>query len=445
MPLLEFKLPDIGEGVHEAEIVQWHVRAGDRVGEDDPMVDVMTDKASVTIGAPKAGTIRELRFDVGATAQVGQVLVVLEVEGEARAISHDGSAATDGEGDAPPAEGRAATAVGDIQARLPGTEAYPAERTTGRVQAAPPEGYFEPKPLATPATRKLARDLSVDLRRVPPTRPDRRITKDDVRAFAGQGQAPASPAPGSESTPTSPAPPADAGPPEERRPLVGLRRRIAQRMQQVSRTAAMFTFVEECQVDRLLALRDRLAPQAEARGVRLTPLPFIVRAVVEALKHHPMLNSRIDEEAGELVLHRAYHIGVATATDAGLLVPVLRHADHRSILDLAREVQRLAEGARRGTLDRETLQGSTFTVTSLGKMGGLLATPILNSPESAILGVHRIRERPVVRDGAVQVGQVMHLSLTVDHRIVDGHVGAAFAYDVIGYLEEPDRLFLEMA
>jgi pyruvate dehydrogenase E2 component (dihydrolipoamide acetyltransferase) len=437
---LEFKLPDIGEGVHEAEIVQWHVAPGDEVAEDDPMVDVMTDKASVTIGAPRAGRIRELRFAVGDTAHVGQVLVVLDTDGGAETVE----AGADG---AEPAasEERAATAVGDIKATLPGTEAYPAERTTGRVPAAPPApgDYFEAKPLATPATRKLARELSVDLRRVAPSRPDRRVSKEDVRAFAGGvAVGTAQDAAASPSDVASPAPPPPA---DERIPLVGLRRRIAERMGQVTRTAAMFTFVEECHVDRLLALRDRLAPQADDKGVRLTLLPFIVRAVVEALKHHPVLNSRLDEDAQELVVRRAYHIGVATATEAGLMVPVLRDADRRSILDIAREVERLAEGARQGTLGRDELTGSTFTVTSLGKLGGLFATPILNPPESAILGVHRIRERPVVRDGNIEVGKVMLLSLTFDHRVVDGHVGAAFAYDVIAYLEEPDRLFLEMA
>jgi pyruvate dehydrogenase E2 component (dihydrolipoamide acetyltransferase) len=439
MAAFEFKLPDIGEGVHEAEIVAWHVRDGDRVEEDQPMVEVMTDKATVTIGAPRAGAVRELRFGVGDVAHVGQVLVVLEVTAGADAPTSAGPTDEPG-GDG---EERAATAVGDIRATLPGTDAYPAERTTGRVQAAPDTagGHFEPKPLATPATRKLARELSVDLRRVPPSRTDRRVTKDDVHAFARSGPDGPLSTDGAEPAPRE----TRERPPDERRPFVGVRRRIAKRMQEVTRTAAPFTFVEECHVDRLLALRDRLAPQADERGVRLTLLPFIVRAVAEALKHHPELNSYLDEEQNELVLRREYHIGVATATDAGLMVPVLRDADHRSILDIAREVERLAEGARGGTLGRDALTGSTFTVTSLGKLGGLFATPILNPPEVAILGVHRIRERPVVRDGAIEVGKVMHLSLTFDHRIVDGHVGAAFAYDVIGYLEEPDRLFLEMA
>jgi pyruvate dehydrogenase E2 component (dihydrolipoamide acetyltransferase) len=430
MAAFEFKLPDIGEGVHEAEVVSWHVEPGQRVAEDAPMVEVMTDKATVTIGAPRAGVVRELRFAVGDVAHVGQVLLVLDVGAEGDAPNEEAPPAADTE--------KAATAVGDIKATLPGTDAYPAERTTGRVPAPPPgsDEHFDPKPLATPATRQLARELSVDLRRVPPSSPDRRVTKDDVRAFV-QGHV-AAPAP-------APQPAVPARRPDERVPFVGVRRRIAQRLQEVTRTAALFTFVEECEVGRLLEVRDRLAAQAEERGVSITLLPFIVRAVALALKQHPVLNSYLDEAAGELVLRHEYHIGIATATDQGLMVPVLRDADHRSILEIAREVERLAQGAREGTLKRDELTGSTFTVTSLGKAGGLFATPIINPPEVAILGVHRIRERPVVRDGLVAIGKIMLLSLTFDHRVVDGHVGAAFAYDVIGYLEEPDRLFLEMA
>lgn len=443
MPAFEFKLPDIGEGVHEAEIVAWHVTSGQRVAEDDPLVEVMTDKATVTIGAPTAGTVRELRFAVGETAHVGQVLVVLDTNAAGAPEAQDAQQASTEP--VKETDERAATAVGDIQATLPGTGSYPEERTTGRVPAAPPasasEGYFEAKPLATPATRKLARELGVDLRHVRPSRSDGRVTKDDVRAHA-EGAPAAEPG---AVRPAGPAAEAPSAPQDERIPFIGVRRRIAQHLQHAKNTAAHFTFVEECEVDRLLALRDRLAPQAEERGVKLTLLPFVVRAVVEALKHHPTLNGYLDEETNELVLRRQYHLGVAAATDQGLVVPVLRDADHRSILDIAREVGRLAEGARAGTLSRDELTGSTFTITSLGKMGGLLATPILNHPEVGILGVHRIRERPVVRDGQIVIGNIMLLSLSFDHRVVDGHQGAAFAYDVIGYLEEPDRLFLEMA
>jgi pyruvate dehydrogenase E2 component (dihydrolipoamide acetyltransferase) len=216
-------------------------------------------------------------------------------------------------------------------------------------------------------------------------------------------------------------------------------------MQTSKNTAAHFTFVEECDAGKLISLRDRLAAPAEEAGVKLSFLPFIVKAVVAALRRHPVLNSTLDEAKNELVYRGDYHIGIAAATEHGLMVPVVQNADRLSIVELAREITRLGDGARAGTLKATELGGSTFTITSLGKQGGLFATPILNFPEVGILGVHRIKQKPVVRDGQIVVGDVMLLSLSFDHRIVDGHVGAAFAYDIIGYLEEPDRLFLEMA
>jgi len=222
-----------------------------------------------------------------------------------------------------------------------------------------------------------------------------------------------------------------------------MRRRIAENMQLSKNTAAHFAFVEECDVARLSELRARLRPEAEAQGVELTFLPFIVKAVVAALKKHPMLNSSLDVAKNELVLHAHCHIGIAAATEQGLVVPVIHHAEQLSLLELAREVQRLGAAARDGKLSVTELSGSTFTVTSLGKQAGLFAIPIINFPNVGILGIHRMKERPVVRDGEIVVGKVMLLSLSLDHRIVDGHVGAAFAYDVIRYLEEPALLLLE--
>lgn len=442
----QFKLPDIGEGVAEGEIVEWHVAPGDAVSEDDPMVEVTTDKASVTIGAPRTGTIKELRFGVGTTAQVGDVLVVIHTgAGEVQAQSSP-SEADD--------EGPAATAVGDIRDDLPGTNFFSSKSSppakdpqNGSSQQVAVErrpattvDYFQAKPLATPATRKLARDLEVDLCRVAPTGTSGRVTKADVRAAAGSSSGPISKAPAKR---TAIVPDSSGG--EVRKPFVGIRRKIAERMQQSKNTAAHFTFVEECDVSRLKDVRNRLRPVAEEQGVRLTFLPFIAKAVIAALKKHPVLNSALDESTNELVYRDSVHLGIAAATDKGLMVPVVRHADQRTILDIATEIGRLGEGARSGSLSTEELSGSTFTITSLGKQGGLFATPILNFPEVGILGVHQIKKKPVVRDGEIVVGEVMLLSLSFDHRIVDGHVGAAFAYDIIAYLEEPERLLLEMS
>ncbi len=454
--MFEFKLPDIGEGVSEGEIVAWHVREGDRVAEDDPMVEVMTDKATVTIGAPRAGTIVGIRFSAGEVAQVGHVIVSIAPSSDSAARAPAAASATAEPDSAPPKKPPVASAVGDIRDGLPGVAAFAAS-------TAEPGAARGAKPLATPAVRKLARDLGVDLSQVPPSGPGLRITKADVESFSARAAsavassrsaAETSAAPSS-STPSSSAPSVSApsvsalsgatpsfGTEERREPFVGIRRKIAERMRLAKDTAAHFTFVEECAMDRLIDIRSRLRQDAAAHGVELSYLPFVVKAVVWALRDYPVLSSTLDVERGELVYRAGCHIGIAAATDAGLVVPVIRDADQRSLLDIAREISRLSAAARSGALSRDELTGSVFTITSLGKQGGLLATPIINVPEVGILGLHQIKEKPVVRDGSICVGQVMLVSLSFDHRVVDGHVGAAFAYEVIGYLQNPERFFL---
>jgi pyruvate dehydrogenase E2 component (dihydrolipoamide acetyltransferase) len=416
------------------------------------MVEVMTDKATVTIGAPRGGKIDKLMHAIGTVVKVGDVLVVIQT----------------GNGSRTQAGLPAATAVGDIRDSLPGTsyfgekravaesahEAQQALAISAHAAAAAhddtpaPAGnggsaphHYAEKPLATPATRKLARDMKIDLRHVPGSGPHGRVTKEDVMAYSGEGSA-TTPAPPRKERPAARASKPAAQHADERIPFVGMRRRIAENMSLSKSTAAHFTFVEECDVDRLIELRDRLRPEAKARGVELTYLPFAIKAVVAALKKHPMLNSSLDTRSNELVLHGHYHIGIAAATDQGLVVPVVHDADQLNLLELASEVARLADAARDSTLTREELSGSTFTVTSLGKQAGLFAVPIINFPNVGILGLHRMKERPVVRDGQIAIGRVMLLSLSLDHRIVDGHVGAAFCYDVIHYLEDPARLLL---
>jgi pyruvate dehydrogenase E2 component (dihydrolipoamide acetyltransferase) len=470
MSLFEFKLPDIGEGVMEGEIVSWLVEPGQAVREDDPMVEVMTDKATVTIGAPKTGTIKDLRANVGDVVPVGAVIVTLATNG-ARAEQKSGT--TKHTAPPPPErmaepiaaapeskprakdDGPAATAVGDIKESLPGSGYFqqqvssPSVKVAGQQRSAQGD-YFEAKPLATPATRKLARELGVDLRYVRPSGANGRTTKDDVHAFSAGESSPT--VPGSTAAARASGAPGLARAPiaiertdrEDRKPFVGVRRKIAEKMQVASNTAAHFTFVEECDVGRVSLLRERMKKAAEQAGVKLTFLPFIVKAVVAALKLHPVLNSALDESTNELVTRRYYNIGIAASTDMGLMVPVVKDADRKSLLEIAREIDRLGNAAREGKIAPQDLSGSTFTITSLGKQGGLFATPILNVPEVGILGVHQIKQKPVVKDGAIAIGEVMLLSLSFDHRIVDGHVGAAFAYDIIGFLEEPERLFLEM-
>jgi pyruvate dehydrogenase E2 component (dihydrolipoamide acetyltransferase) len=434
----EFKLPDIGEGVTEGEIVAWHVKAGDVVKEDAPMVEVMTDKATVTITSPRAGKIVEVRGDIGSVVAVHSVMVVFELDGAADASANGN---TNGHAKRPEP---AATAVGDIKETLPGLGARAPASSGGGGGGGALEGYWSEKPLATPATRKLARDMNIDLHRVRPTGPQGRVTKKDVESFA-------------HAPPAQEAPQAEKRPPpnpeatkiashgmEERVPFAGMRRKIAQKMAQSKHTAAHFTFVEECDASALKELRARLKPKADARGVKLSYLPFIVKAVVAALKKHPTLNSALDEATNEIVFRKYYNIGIAASTDAGLMVPVVKDVDRRSLLDVAREIERLANDAKSGKAKVEDLQGSTFTITSLGADGGLFATPIINYPEVGILGVHQIKQKPVVKEGQIVVGDVMLLSLSFDHRLVDGHVGAAFAYEVIRYLEDPEVLLLEI-
>ena len=472
----EFKLPDIGEGVTEGEIVSWLIKPGDMVKEDQPMIEVMTDKATVTITSPKAGRVVETVGAPGTIVAVHSVLVVYELDGSVTASATAPAAATaaekatgnghgnghaNGNGGSAKSE-PAATAVGDIKETLPGMgQTASASRGGGGGASLSGGGgglanaYFNEKPLATPATRKLARDMEIDLRAVPPTGPQGRVTKVDVEAFAKAPRTTGAGTSTSTSTSTGARPAASAHAPvkitapsgaiEERVPFAGVRRKIAQKMAQSVHTAAHFTFVEECDCTALKALRARLKPTAEAQGVKLTFLPFIVKAVVAALKKRPILNSALDETTSELVYRKYYNIGIATSTEAGLIVPVVKDADRRTILDIAREIERLATDAKNSKMRMEDLQGSTFTITSLGADGGLFATPIINFPEVGILGVHQIKQKPVVKDGQIVIGDVMLLSLSFDHRIVDGHVGAAFAYDIIHYLEQPDRLFLEMA
>ncbi len=418
MPFL-LELPDIGEGVVEAEIVKWFVAEGDEVAEDQPLVEVMTDKATVVIPSPRRGRVARRCWPEGAIAKVHSPLVELEV-GEGTATPASGPSPLSpagGEG-----RGEGANRVPPVPPSAPAPEVQP-----------PPPGR---KALATPAVRALAREMGVDVNRVAGTGRDGRVTKADLAAHQAGGPRAASSAP-------APAPVASTGP-DERIPFRGLRRKIAERMALSKRTAAHFTFVEQCDATELKRVKEAMAASAAAEGVKLTFLPFIVKAVVAALKAHPKLNAALDEAAGEIVLKRRYDLGIASATEGGLLVPVVRGADGRSLLDLAREIERLSADAKAGRARPEDQGHSTFTITSLGALGGLFATPVLNHPEVGILGVHRIRPTPVVRDGQVVVRDVMHLSVTSDHRVVDGHEAAAFCYEVIRYLEDPNLLFMRL-
>lgn len=438
----EFKLPDIGEGVVEGEIVKWLIKPGDLVEEDQPMVEVMTDKATVTIPSPRKGKIAQTIGKEGEVIKVGATMVVIDEAGKdgapaAPAAKEPAKAAAP---PAPPSPPSAAAPAGSREATSAAAAPVPApspETSNGKV-------------LATPATRRLAREKGIDLARIPGSGPHGRVTKDDVLQFAARGNAAppvTRPGPAPEPVPATVSPSAPAPSPaglEERVAFVGLRRRIAEKMSKSKHTAAHFTYVDEVDMTSLVGLRKELKPMGEEQGVKITYLPFIIKGVIAALKKYPFLNASLEEDKGELVLKKYYNIGVAVATPTGLIVPVVKDAEHKSMLEVAREIEQHANNARNGTLKLEDLQGGTFTITSLGALGGLFATPIINHPEVAILGVNRIAARPVVRDGQIVIRDTMYLSLSFDHRIVDGAVGAEFTTYLIKLLEDPHRLFMHM-
>jgi pyruvate dehydrogenase E2 component (dihydrolipoamide acetyltransferase) len=418
MARFEFKLPDIGEGVVEGEIVQWSVEVGDVIGEDAPLVEIMTDKATVGIPSPKAGKVIERHGNVGDIFPVGGTLVVLELEGGAEAPA----AAAPAPAAAPAAAAPAAPAAAAAAPQAPAGD--------GR------------RVLATPVTRRMARELGVDLAAVPGSGPQGRVLKADLMGFVeaeknvAVGKAQPAAAPSVASMPG-----------DERIPVRGLRRKIAENLVRSKQSAPHYHFVEEFDVTELVALRKRLNQKLAATDVRLSFLPFLVKAAVAALKKHPRCNAVMDEAAQELVVRGEYNIGIAVATDEGLVVPVIRNADRLSMTEIASEVVRLSDAARNRKLSQADIGGGTFTITSLGQTGGIFATPILNHPEVAIMGVHRIRKRPVVDEatGDIVVRDMLILSFGFDHRNVDGAEGADFAYTLIDMLTDPDRLLLGMS
>ena len=418
----EFHLPDIGEGVVEGEIVGWKVKVGEKVKLDQPIVEIMTDKATVEIPSPRAGTIAKINFKEGEICPVGKVLVVIDEEG--------GSATT-------------AAAPSKPAAHAPAAPSKPAPAPAPIAAAGAIEvvdiSADRARVLATPATRRLARQMGVELGRVPATGKHGRVTTDDVKRFGSQPRTAA----GTGAPAHAPIAIAKLGD-EERVPLRGMRKRIAETMSRSVHTAAHFTYVEEIDMTELVTVRDRAKPRAAERGVKLNYLPFIVKAVVSGLKKWPMLNASLDESTQEVVRKRYYHIGIAAQGPQGLAVSVVRDADKRSIFDLSKEIDRLGEAVRTGSATRDELVGSTFTISSLGKLGGVLATPIINFPEVAILGVHKIEERPAVRNGQIVARHLMNLSISIDHRLADGWDGAMFLQDVKTLLEDPTTMFMEM-
>ncbi len=407
----EFKLPDIGEGVAEGEVVKWLVKEGAEVKENQPLVEIMTDKVNVEIPSPRKGTIQKLMAKEGEVVKVGQILLVIAEKGEQTPTP------------APTPTGALATTPTPTKA----TMASPSPAVATEVPKKSQEI------LATPATRRLARDLGVDLATVQGSGPGARITDDDVKRFKEGERRP---------TAVAVTVSAPRGP-EERIPLRGIRRKVAEHMVRSKEVAAQVTHVEEVDMTEVVHLREKANASAEKRGVKLTYLPFIIKALVPALKQYPYLNASLDDEKQEIILKKYYNIGIATDTEQGLVVPVVKGAEHKSITQLAEEIAKLSEKARAGQLTLDEVQGSTFTVTSVGGIGGVFATPIINYPEVGILGVHKIAERPVAKDLQIQVRHMTYLSLSFDHRVLDGAVAARFMNTIKQYLEDPKLLLLE--
>lgn len=430
MAVQSIKMPDIGEGIAEVELVAWHVQVGDSVAEDQVLADVMTDKATVEIPSHVAGKVLSIDAAVGQVVAVGTAIIHIEVAGSA-------STALPQPADQPTKSPASANAVAQSsEVRKSWLAASPAvPRNDGVLQdahAAPPTAGN--KPIAAPAVRRRAWELGIDLGRVKGTGPAGRITQADLDAHTRQS--------GTRPNQAASDPRYAPGTAEEAIPVIGLRRKIAQKMQEAKRRIPHFTYVEEIDVTELEDLRARLNARYGAARGRLTLLPFLIRAIVLAVREHPEVNARYDEDTAVVTRFAAVHLGLATQTPGGLMVPVIRHAETLDVWACAAEILRLAEAARNGKAAREELSGSTITVTSLGPLAGIAHTPVINHPEVAIIGPNRIVERPMIRGGLVVARKMMNLSSSFDHRVVDGMNAAEFIQQVRGYLECPGTLLV---
>jgi 2-oxoisovalerate dehydrogenase E2 component (dihydrolipoyl transacylase) len=457
------KMPDLGEGIAEVEVVAWHVKPGDTVKEDQVLADVMTDKATVEIPSPVHGTVTSLGGKLGEAMAVGAELIRIEVEGAGN-HSGDTTAARQQTASAAPAKAgakaEAQSTAGTAEEFPPITVAQPetvvttvtSEETAAPAQAAPSRpapAYAQAsgassapaqhsrapgeKPLAAPAVRQRAWDMGIELQFVTGTGPAGRISHADLDAYVSRGQRKA--AEGDRRYAVLEG--------EQAMPVIGMRRKIAEKMAEAKRRIPHFTYVEEIDVTELEALRVQLNARYAGQRPKLTLLPLIMRAVVLAIRKYPSVNARFDDDANIVTTYNPVHLGIAAQTDAGLMVPVVRNAEARDPWSAAAEVARLAEAARTGKALREELTGSTITITSLGALGGIVTTPVINRPEVAIVGVNRIIDKPVILNGAMVARKTMNLSSSFDHRVIDGMVAAEFIQTIRGYLECPATLFVE--
>lgn len=422
----DIKLPELGEGVSEGELVNWLVKPGDSVKADQPIAEVLTDKATVEVPTPVAGTVKDLMFKSGDVIKVGSTMITLI-----------------GGGSAPAATAPAAPAPAPVAATPAAIAPVAASTSTATSGIFPP--VADSKVLATPATRRLAREIGVDINALSGTGLAGRVTREDV--LAAQGKAPAkaaAPAAAASMTIPKPAYTGPVGAAENRVPLIGIRKRIAENMQRSKHVIPHFTIMDEAKVDSLVAMRESLKEHAEKHGTKITYLPIVIKAMVATIREFPMFNASIDDAAGEIVYKNYFNIGFAADTPNGLVVPVIKDADRKNILEISKEILDLSKRARDGKLKPDEMKGATITVTNIGSIGGTYATPVINHPEVAILGMYKIDEKAVVKDGQLKAIKVQNFTMTADHRLIDGAVAARFLASFIGRIENPGKLLVEM-
>lgn len=449
MATKNIQLPELGEGVSEGELVKWLVKPGDKIEADQPVAEMMTDKATVEVPSPTAGIVKELKVKEGNVVEVGAVMLMIETEGAAAVETKPAHHATPALSKPTSAPAPAKPAAAHAPTAHVATPSMPAAATAHAADVYPPPA--DAKVLATPATRRLAREMGVDLNVIRGTGVAGRVTRDDVMssgAGATAAGAPSYQVPSHAPSIPRPAYHGPAGAAEERVPLKGIRKKIAENLQMAKHVIPHFTLMDEANVTALVKMREELKGQAEKAGVKITYLPFVMKALIATMREFPMFNASIDDAAQEIVYKKYFNVGFAADTPNGLLVPVIKGAEHKTILQLSKEISELAKKARDGKLALDEMKGATITITNIGSVGGTYATPIINHPEVAILGMYKISDKPVIKQGAngieIDVIKSMNFTITADHRLIDGAVAANFLKAFINRIENPGVLMLDM-
>lgn len=433
----EVKLPELGEGVTEGELVKWLVKIGDTVKPDQPVCEVMTDKATVEVPTAVGGVVKELKFKIGEVIKVESTILTL-----------DGASGASSSASAPPTAPTAPAAAKKVQPPA-GASSMPAsvhEMMATSTNFYPP--VADSKVLATPSTRRLAREVGIDINSLSGSGLAGRVTREDVMASSGGVDlVPSAPMKSNFSAPAIPRPAyqGPAGATEERVPLIGIRKKIAENLQMAKQIIPHFTLMDEAEVTELVAMRESLKEFAEKSGTKITYLPFVMKAMIASIRQFPMFNASIDDAAKEIVYKKYFNVGFAADTPNGLVVPVIKNADQKTLLELSQEIIDLSKRARDGKLKPDEMKGATITITNIGSVGGTYATPIINHPEVAILGMYKISDRlHLLPDGKVGSQKVMNFTITADHRLIDGAVAANFLKTFIGKIQKPGLLMMEM-